>query len=188
MIKTYGQTPKRLFDRPHPMVSQKFVAHQTSQATSNPNPPLKNNSFYCGVDNYSGGGIEPAAASAAQQQQQHIKRHVSKVVDSVDGLQWGSYIGSPSESEPIVIWKAKQETSLSKLISVYSGGIFGVPKFSTVAVLYNRDESNGSNKNPSSVSGSFLLQWNQPDGIIRAKLKKSDIAEPLLSFESMLMG
>ena len=60
--------------------------------------------------------------------------------------------------------------------------IFGVPKFSTVAILYNREESNGSNKNPSSVSGSFLLQWNQADGIVRAKLKKSEIAEPLVYF------
>ena len=52
------------------------------------------------------------AASFNQQQQQHHGRTVPKVVDSVEGLQWGTYIGSPSESEPIVIWKAKQVRSL----------------------------------------------------------------------------
>ena len=54
------------------------------------------------------------AASFNQQQQQHHggSRTVPKVVDSIEGLQWGTYIGSPSESEPIVIWKAKQVRSL----------------------------------------------------------------------------
>ena len=53
------------------------------------------------------------AASFNQQQQHHGgSRTVPKVVDSVEGLQWGTYIGSPSESEPIVIWKAKQVRSL----------------------------------------------------------------------------
>ena len=87
---------------------------------------------------------------------------MAKVVDSVEGLLWGTYIGSPSESEPIVIWKARQETPISRLVSVTSNEIYGVPKFSTVAVLYNREEGNASSKNPSAVSGSFLIQWNHP--------------------------
>ena len=74
--QTYGQTPKRLFDKPHPMINQKFVV----------------------------------ASFQNQQNPSHLAggRTVPKVVDSVEGLQWGTYIGSPSESEPIVIWKAKQ--------------------------------------------------------------------------------
>ena len=100
MIKTYGQTPKRLFDKPHPMVSQKFITF------------------------------------ARIQQQNHEGISVSKVVDSVDGLQWGTYIGSPSESEPIVIWKAKQDIQLSKLISVVSNEVRALLIISRVGSLY----------------------------------------------------
>ena len=45
-----------------------------------------------------------------------------------------------------------------------------------------REEGNGSSKNPSAVSGSFLIQWNCPDGLVRAKLKRSDAPEPILDF------
>lgn len=55
--------------------------------------------------------------------------------------------------------------------------------------MYGRDESDkkylnaGNSKSEEGViSGSFLISWIQPDGVVRAKLKKSQVPEPLVFF------
>ena len=38
-------------------------------------------------------------------------------LDNVVGLRWGTYVGSPSESDPVIVWTTKQSTAVAKFVS-----------------------------------------------------------------------
>jgi hypothetical protein len=83
MIKTYGQTPKQLFNSPHPMVHKSLTSSSTlkkslSLSETSPCP---------------------------------------RVLDNVIGLQWGSFVGSPSQPKPVIVWTTKQSIPVSKFVS-----------------------------------------------------------------------
>ena len=45
------------------------------------------------------------------------------VLDSVVGLRWGDYIGSPTEPAPTVVWRARQKAMVAKLLPLASNEV-----------------------------------------------------------------
>lgn len=100
------------------------------------------------------------------------------VIEGVDGIKWGSYVGAPA-NEPVVCWKQKQRAPLSSLVPLATGDVFGLPKFATLLIDYNREK--GSNMLASaSVLAAALVSWNGTDTIARLKSKKEQPPRPLI--------
>jgi hypothetical protein len=39
-----------------------------------------------------------------------------RVLDNIIGLQWGSYVGSPSQAAPVIVWTTKQTVPVRRLV------------------------------------------------------------------------
>jgi WD40 repeat protein len=132
MIKTYGQTPKQLFQRPHPMITKNWTKGRATD-----DPP-----------------------------------NVTKALDSVVGLRWGKYVGSPGQQEPKVVWRGRSIARVDKFSVLDNLEVFGLPKNSCLLVRYSADMG-WSLSSPKAVSGAGLVTHAHPDDVIRVKLRKS---------------
>ncbi|XP_014251875.1 lysosomal-trafficking regulator isoform X2 [Cimex lectularius] len=135
MVRLYGQTPKQLFDHPHPMVVKNLTPTPTA-------PP---------------------------------------VLQSVKGLKWGHYVGSPADSPPIMVSQRNHYYPITTLVAMLSNDVFGLAANSTLLLSYIKETSTlTANKGPSTVFGAALITWCHGDGIIRAKLTKDQVPFPAI--------
>ena len=58
----------------------------------------------------------------------------ARVLDHVVGLQWGSYVGSPSQSDPVIVWTTKQTVPVRKFVSAANNE---VQSLSIFRILYS---------------------------------------------------
>lgn len=55
------------------------------------------------------------------------------------GIKWGNYVGAPG-NEPVLCWKHKHRTSLSYLIPLATGDVFGLPNYTTLLIGYAKEK------------------------------------------------
>merc|ERR1712226_524706 len=91
MIKMYGQTPKQLFTSPHPKAG----------ARGSPLRSLHDQDSDSKIRLWSRGSIK---TSISNDDLVLPKLVIPRVLDNVDGLCWGSYVGSPSLRDPVIVW------------------------------------------------------------------------------------
>ena len=137
MIKTYGQTPKQLFTRPHPMINKNWTKGRARE-----DPP-----------------------------------HVPRAVDSVVGLRWGRYVGSPSLQEPKVVWRGRGAAEVARFAALDNHEVFGLPARAGLIVRYSQDVGGSSTMSPKAVCGAGVVTFGHPDGVLRVKLRKSAVPQ-----------
>ncbi|KAK2579125.1 hypothetical protein KPH14_001295 [Odynerus spinipes] len=103
---------------------------------------------------------------------------VPQVIEGVEGIKWGNYVGAPG-NEPVLCWKHKHRTSLSYLIPLATGDVFGLPSYTTLLIGYAKEKGT-SMFSGMSVLGAALASWSGNDGIARLKCKKEQPPKPLM--------
>lgn len=59
---------------------------------------------------------------------------------TVKGLVWGSYVGSPDQGEPTMIWIQNHPSAISLLVALPTGGMFGLGANSCLLVMYSKEK------------------------------------------------
>jgi hypothetical protein len=96
---------------------------------------------------------------------------------AVQSLRWGSYIGSPAEAEPRIVWKHTYRTPVAGLVAIRSNEVFGLAPCTSLLLVYN---GRGGLLGSPSVQGAALVSWSHTDGVVRAKLRKDQPLRPLV--------
>ena len=94
----------------------------------------------------------------------------------VGSLKWGSYVGSPSEPDPMVVFKSKESSPLKgSLIVLKTEDIFALPHHSCLLVAYNTFKRA---VNSTFVSSLAVLSWSDHDGLIRVRDRRGRTSAP----------
>ena len=84
------------------------------------------------------------------------------VMESVRGLAWGTWVGSPDQPAPYIVWQQAQDAPVISLISMESNDIIGL--HNRAAVLANDKHGVGWG-----ASGAVLITWGHPTNILQWK-------------------
>ena len=55
---------------------------------------------------------------------------------SVEGLMWGNYIGSPDQSDPVMVWSEQHPATIHSLFALPSKKVFGLKDKSCLLVMH----------------------------------------------------
>ncbi|XP_059533375.1 lysosomal-trafficking regulator isoform X5 [Myotis daubentonii] len=157
MIKTYGQTPRQLFQAAH---------------VSRPGPRLSLE------------GELPAAVGllvqfAFRETREPVREapHPSPL-SWIKGLKWGEYVGSPSAPVPVVCFSQPHGERLGSLQALPTRAICGLSQNFCLLVTYSKEQGVRS-MNSTDIQWSAILSWGYADNILRLKSKQS---EPPVNF------
>ncbi|XP_068085277.1 lysosomal-trafficking regulator [Anabrus simplex] len=104
---------------------------------------------------------------------------VREVIPTVKGLRWGSYVGSPADSDPVVVWKHQHRNPVATLVPLLTNDVFGLAPQTSLLLCYSK-EKGLSMVNTTSVLGAALVTWGHSDSIVRVKLKKEQPPWPII--------
>ncbi|XP_051508273.1 lysosomal-trafficking regulator-like isoform X1 [Myxocyprinus asiaticus] len=157
MIKTYGQTPRQLFN----------VSH-----ISRAGPKLLSE------------GELPAAMGLLVQLAFRESRETPK--DSVypsplpwiKGLKWGEYVGSPSAPDPLVCFSQPHGERFGSLLALPTRAICGLSRKFCLMMIYSKEQGVRS-MHSTDIQWSAILSWGYTDNMLRLKSKQS---EPPINF------
>jgi hypothetical protein len=103
-----------------------------------------------------------------------LEKDITNVMGEVTGLKWGSYVGSPSESEPVILLRKCHSVDISQLIALSTNDVFALPPNSSLFLTYSRQKG-GALMNASYITSVALFTWSNPDSIVRIKLDSNSI-------------
>lgn len=110
-----------------------------------------------------------------------------EVLREVIGLKWGSFLGSPTEPDPVVVFREKCSKKINSFATLLTNDIFSLEPCTCLLLTYNRPKSISSNSsNLAHITSSALVSWDHPDNVIRIRFNKSGPSLPLLSCNSSL--
>lgn len=125
MVRTYGQTPAQLFRTSHPLPIQNLGTVVASALIPQVIEGVEGNFIYINyliliiyIYNY-------------------IIMYLSMY--HIIGIKWGNYVAAPG-NEPVLCWKHKHRTSLSYLIPLATGDVFGLPNYTTLLIGYAKEK------------------------------------------------
>ncbi|KAM9317348.1 lysosomal-trafficking regulator [Gastrophryne carolinensis] len=156
MIKTYGQTPRQLFQSAH---------------VSRPGSKLME-------------GELPAAMGllvqfAFRENKENVKEPAyPSPLPWIRGLKWGEYVGSPSAPDPIVCFSQPHGERFGSLLALPTRAICGLSKKFCLMMSYSKEQGVRS-MHSTDIQWSAILSWGYPDNILRLKSKQS---EPPVNF------
>ncbi|XP_036091506.1 lysosomal-trafficking regulator isoform X4 [Rousettus aegyptiacus] len=157
MIKTYGQTPRQLFQAAH-------VGRAGARL---------------GVE-----GELPAAVGLLVQLAFRESREQAKEAASpsplpwIRGLKWGEYVGSPSAPMPVVCFSQPHGERFGSLQALPTRAICGLSRNFCLLMTYSKEQGVRS-MNSTDIQWSAILSWGYADNILRLKSKQS---EPPVNF------
>ncbi|XP_064408757.1 lysosomal-trafficking regulator [Latimeria chalumnae] len=157
MIKTYGQTPRQLFNTAH-----------LSRAGSR-----------LGVE-----GELPAAMGllvqlAFKESREHPKEILyPSPLPWVKGLKWGEYVGSPSAPDPVVCFSQCHGEKFGSLQALPTRAICGLSCKFCLMMIYSKEQGVRS-MHSTDIQWSAILSWGYVDNMLRLKSKQS---EPPVNF------
>lgn len=61
-------------------------------------------------------------------------------MDSVIGLQWGNYVGSPDQPEPVMAWSQNHGSVIASLVALPTHDVFGLGLDSCLLVMYSKEK------------------------------------------------
>uniref|UniRef100_A0A8C4XEE4 Lysosomal trafficking regulator n=1 Tax=Erpetoichthys calabaricus TaxID=27687 RepID=A0A8C4XEE4_ERPCA len=157
MIKTYGQTPRQLFNAAH-------LSRAGSRLT---------------ID----GELPAAMGILVQFAFRETKDHVKEVVYPsplpwIKGLKWGEYVGSPSAPDPIVCFSQPHGERFGSLLALPTRAICGLSRKFCLMMIYSKEQGVRS-MHSTDIQWSAILSWGYADNILRLKSKQS---EPPVNF------
>ncbi len=108
---------------------------------------------------------------------------VPKILEQVHGLQWGDYVGSPSQAPPAIVLKVSQPKGTASFVALANNEVYGLPSNTTLVSRYVQEAPATSLgvQWQFSVAGAALLCYGHPDGIVRARLRKTMPPEPFFN-------
>ncbi|KAL7889583.1 hypothetical protein AOLI_G00018410 [Acnodon oligacanthus] len=157
MIKTYGQTPRQLFNAIH-----------ISRAC----PKLMME------------GELPAAMGllvqlAFRESREHTKDIVyPSPLPWIKGLKWGEYVGSPSAPDPVVCFSQPHGECFGSLLALPTRAICGLSRKFCLMMIYSKEQGVRS-MHSTDIQWSAILSWGYTDNMLRLKSKQS---EPPINF------
>ncbi|XP_010786581.1 lysosomal-trafficking regulator isoform X1 [Notothenia coriiceps] len=157
MIKTYGQTPRQLFNACH---------------ISRASPKLLME------------GELPAAMGLLVQLAFRETREQAKEIVCpsplpwIKGLKWGEYVGSPSAPDPVVCFSQPHGERFGSLLALPTRAICGLSRKFCLMMIYSKEQGVRS-MHSTDIQWSAILSWGYADNILRLKSKQS---EPPINF------
>uniref|UniRef100_A0A672J8P1 Lysosomal trafficking regulator n=1 Tax=Salarias fasciatus TaxID=181472 RepID=A0A672J8P1_SALFA len=157
MIKTYGQTPRQLFNASH---------------ISRAGPKLLME------------GELPAAMGllvhfAFRETKEQTKEIVCpSPLPWIKGLKWGEYVGSPSAPDPVVCFSQPHGERFGSLLALPTRAICGLSRKFCLMMIYSKEQGVRS-MHSTDIQWSAILSWGYADNILRLKSKQS---EPPINF------
>ncbi|XP_030603754.1 lysosomal-trafficking regulator isoform X6 [Archocentrus centrarchus] len=157
MIKTYGQTPRQLFNTSHiSRTSTKLMME----------------------------GELPAAMGLLVQLAFRESREPAKEIVCpsplpwIKGLKWGEYVGSPSAPDPVVCFSQPHGERFGSLLALPTRAICGLSSKFCLMMIYSKEQGVRS-MHSTDIQWSAILSWGYADNILRLKSKQS---EPPINF------
>ncbi|XP_056147370.1 lysosomal-trafficking regulator isoform X2 [Lampris incognitus] len=157
MIKTYGQTPRQLFNGSH---------------ISRAGPRLMME------------GELPAAMGLLVQLAFRENREQTKEIvypsplPWIKGLKWGEYVGSPSAPDPVVCFSQPHGERFGSLLALPTRAICGLSRKFCLMMIYSKEQGVRS-MHSTDIQWSAILSWGYADNMLRLKSKQS---EPPINF------
>uniref|UniRef100_A0A668AYI8 Lysosomal trafficking regulator n=1 Tax=Myripristis murdjan TaxID=586833 RepID=A0A668AYI8_9TELE len=157
MIKTYGQTPRQLFNASH---------------ISRAGPRLMME------------GELPAAMGLLVQLAFRETREQAKEIvypsplPWIKGLKWGEYVGSPSAPDPVVCFSQPHGERFGSLLALPTRAICGLSRKFCLMMIYSKEQGVRS-MHSTDIQWSAILSWGYADNMLRLKSKQS---EPPINF------
>uniref|UniRef100_A0A8C5N5V7 Lysosomal trafficking regulator n=1 Tax=Gouania willdenowi TaxID=441366 RepID=A0A8C5N5V7_GOUWI len=157
MIKTYGQTPRQLFNTSH---------------VSKAGPKLMME------------GELPAAMGLLVQLAFRENREQTKEIICpsplpwIKGLKWGEYVGSPSAPDPVVCFSQPHGERFGSLLALPTRAICGLSWKFCLMMIYSKEQGVRS-MHSTDIQWSAILSWGYADNILRLKSQQS---EPPINF------
>ncbi|XP_061693071.1 lysosomal-trafficking regulator isoform X3 [Syngnathoides biaculeatus] len=157
MIKTYGQTPRQLFNASH---------------ISRAGPKLMME------------GELPAAMGLLVQLAFRETREQTKEIICpsplpwIKGLKWGEYVGSPSAPDPVVCFSQPHGERFGSLLALPTRAICGLSRKFCLLMIYSKEQGVRS-MHSTDIQWSAIMSWGYSDNIVRLKSKQS---EPPINF------
>ncbi|XP_004691083.1 PREDICTED: lysosomal-trafficking regulator [Condylura cristata] len=152
MIKTYGQTPRQLFQSAH---------------ASRPGPRAS-------VE----GELPAAVGLLVQFAFRDAREQVKEItypspLPWVKGLKWGEFVGSPSAPVPVVCFSQPHGERFGSLQALPTRAICGLSQSFCLLVTYSKEQGVRS-MNSTDIQWSAILSWGYADNILRLKSKQSE--------------
>ncbi|KAM4591197.1 lysosomal-trafficking regulator isoform 2-T4 [Odontesthes bonariensis] len=157
MIKTYGQTPRQLFNASH---------------INRAGPKLLME------------GELPAAMGllvhlAFRETREQAKEIICpSPLPWIKGLKWGEYVGSPSAPDPVVCFSQPHGERFGSLLALPTRAICGLSRKFCLMMIYSKEQGVRS-MHSTDIQWSAILSWGYADNILRLKSKQS---EPPINF------
>ncbi|XP_075875083.1 lysosomal-trafficking regulator isoform X4 [Nelusetta ayraudi] len=156
MIKTYGQTPRQLFNGSHISRAGPKVLME---------------------------GELPAAMGllvlAFRESREQVKEIVCpSPLPWIKGLKWGEYVGSPCTPDPVVCFSQPHGERFGSLLALPTRAICGLSHKFCLMMIYSKEQGVRS-MHSTDIQWSAILSWGYADNILRLKSKQS---EPPINF------
>ncbi|XP_027006009.2 lysosomal-trafficking regulator isoform X2 [Tachysurus fulvidraco] len=152
MIKTYGQTPRQLFQTPHiSRAGHKLIIE----------------------------GELPAAMGLLVQLAFRESRDPNKDIVHpsplpwIKGLKWGEYVGSPSAPDPVVCFSQPHGECFGSLLALPTRAICGLSCKFCLMMIYSKEQGVRS-MHSTDIQWSAILSWGYCDNTLRLKSKQSE--------------
>ncbi|XP_014644437.1 PREDICTED: lysosomal-trafficking regulator [Ceratotherium simum simum] len=157
MIKTYGQTPRQLFQSAH---------------ASRPGSKLN-------IE----GELPAAVGLLVQFAFRETREQVKEItypspLSWIKGLKWGEYVGSPSAPVPVVCFSQPHGERFGSLQALPTRTICGLSRNFCLLMTYSKEQGVRS-MNSTDIQWSAILSWGYADNILRLKSKQN---EPPINF------
>ena len=100
-------------------------------------------------------------------------------LDTVRGLKWGTYCGSPACDEPRTRWIQRHGGHVSSLVALPTGEVFGLGPRSHLMVNYSKQQRAAADMTRRDVIWAAILSWGHADSVLRVRNKKD---KPAVNF------
>ncbi|XP_041106752.1 lysosomal-trafficking regulator-like isoform X3 [Polyodon spathula] len=157
MIKTYGQTPRQLFNAGH-------MSRPASRLIME-------------------GELPAAMGLLVQFAFRETREHTKEVVYPsplpwIKCLKWGEYVGSPSSPDPVVCFSQPHGERFGSLLALPTRAICGLSRKFCLLMIYSKEQGVRS-MHSTDIQWSAILSWGYADNMLRLKSKQS---EPPVNF------
>ncbi|XP_026079194.1 lysosomal-trafficking regulator isoform X3 [Carassius auratus] len=157
MIKTYGQTPRQLFNTSH-------ISRAGTKLLSEAELPAAM-------------GLLVQLAFRESREPPRETVHPSPL-PWIKGLKWGEYVGSPSAPDPVVCFSQPHGEHFGSLLALPTRAICGLSHKFCLMMIYSKEQGVRS-MHSTDIQWSAILSWGYTDNMLRLKSKQS---EPPINF------
>jgi len=105
------------------------------------------------------------------------------VIGEVTGLKWGTYVGSPSQPDPCVLFKNQASSKIELLVPLANNDVIGLPPHSCLMVSYAKHRKLATLNSEVLIAHMSIITWNHADNVLRIKHREQQ-AMPFLGLST----